>query len=180
MENIKTNTITNWQERKTIAQEKLEEKLEQNYFSVKPKNYENLDIIQQNYFSRLDNYSGQFIEEKFYMEQNIEETQGIFSSKNEYKEAFTELKKFFALTKLYGKGLAMTSPKVDEVWHQFILFTREYHSFCDEFIGRYLHHEPNIPSRMTKKSLDESFHNFVHSYRQTYGKIPEIWGIKQS
>lgn len=31
---------------------------------------------------------------------------------------------------------------LDKMWHEFILFTREYHQFCDEYFGCYLHHVP--------------------------------------
>lgn len=31
---------------------------------------------------------------------------------------------------------------LDEMWHTFLLFTREYTSYCDEFLGGYVHHAP--------------------------------------
>lgn len=37
--------------------------------------------------------------------------------------------------------LAPTKP-IDEYWHTFILFTREYDTFCRMFSGRYVHHKP--------------------------------------
>jgi hypothetical protein len=36
------------------------------------------------------------------------------------------------------------SPIVDEAWHQFILFTREYAEYCNSVAGRFIHHEPHI------------------------------------
>lgn len=41
-----------------------------------------------------------------------------------------------------GKPVGMPSKVVDEAWHQFILFTREYKSFCEQAFGRFLHHTP--------------------------------------
>ena len=41
-----------------------------------------------------------------------------------------------------GKTLGMPSKAVDVAWHEFILMTREYQSFCDEAFGYYLHHSP--------------------------------------
>jgi hypothetical protein len=41
-----------------------------------------------------------------------------------------------------GKTLGMPSRAVDIAWHEFILLTREYQSFCDEAFGYYLHHSP--------------------------------------
>lgn len=31
---------------------------------------------------------------------------------------------------------------IDEMWHTFILFTREYSAFCERNFGRYIHHAP--------------------------------------
>ncbi len=36
----------------------------------------------------------------------------------------------------------MPSCAVDAAWHEMILMTREYHSFCKVAFGRYLHHSP--------------------------------------
>jgi hypothetical protein len=31
---------------------------------------------------------------------------------------------------------------LDEMWHTFLLFTREYAGYCDEYLGGFVHHEP--------------------------------------
>jgi len=31
---------------------------------------------------------------------------------------------------------------IDEMWHTFILFTADYHDFCDRYFGYYIHHRP--------------------------------------
>lgn len=41
-----------------------------------------------------------------------------------------------------GKMVAMPSEIVDVLWHEFILFTREYEQFCKQGLGRFLHHIP--------------------------------------
>jgi len=41
-----------------------------------------------------------------------------------------------------GKMVAMPSEIVDVLWHEFILFTREYEHFCKQGLGRFLHHVP--------------------------------------
>jgi hypothetical protein len=30
----------------------------------------------------------------------------------------------------------------DEMWHAFVLFTREYAEFCEQYVGRFCHHTP--------------------------------------
>jgi hypothetical protein len=34
--------------------------------------------------------------------------------------------------------------EIDEMWHEFILFTKDYTHFCQHYFGEYLHHLPNI------------------------------------
>ncbi len=31
---------------------------------------------------------------------------------------------------------------MDEMWHLFILFTKDYHAFCDTYLDGYIHHTP--------------------------------------
>lgn len=31
---------------------------------------------------------------------------------------------------------------IDEMWHNFILFTGDYAKFCNDYLGRYIHHNP--------------------------------------
>jgi hypothetical protein len=38
--------------------------------------------------------------------------------------------------------LSMPSVVVDDLWHEFVLHTREYAAFCDAALGRFLHHVP--------------------------------------
>lgn len=39
----------------------------------------------------------------------------------------------------------MISSEVDEVWRTFILFTRDYSTFCYEAFGAYIHGQPPVP-----------------------------------
>lgn len=32
--------------------------------------------------------------------------------------------------------------KIDEMWHSFVLYTRDYAEFCQEHFGSFIHHEP--------------------------------------
>ncbi len=36
--------------------------------------------------------------------------------------------------------VSMPSQIVDDLWHEFILYTRNYHSFCKKAFGRYIQH----------------------------------------
>ena len=49
---------------------------------------------------------------------------------------------FYICNQAKAKMVAMPSEIVDVLWHEFILFTREYQLFCKKGIGRFLHHTP--------------------------------------
>lgn len=53
------------------------------------------------------------------------------------------LRQFFLA---YLKGgqhyVSMPSQVVDDLWHEFILHTRDYQQFCDKAFGQFLHHTP--------------------------------------
>jgi hypothetical protein len=53
------------------------------------------------------------------------------------------LREYFHLCNLAGRRMvAMPSQVVDIAWHEFILFTRDYKTFCQQAFGRFLHHTP--------------------------------------
>ncbi|MDR7049996.1 hypothetical protein J2X54_002451 [Duganella sp. 3397] len=55
------------------------------------------------------------------------------------------LRQFF-LVHLKGRGqfVSMPSQVVDDLWHEFILYTRAYEKFCHKAFGGLLHHTPAI------------------------------------
>lgn len=50
-----------------------------------------------------------------------------------------------------GAGISI----LDDVWHIFILHTKEYSDFCEQFFGQYLHHWPS--NQQESKLLGEHF-----------------------
>ena len=49
-------------------------------------------------------------------------------------------------------GITPSLKMLDEAWHVFILFTRDYSDFCAHHFGRYIHHQPTIGD----ESLEDS------------------------
>lgn len=62
-----------------------------------------------------------------------EETHLVFKALRDY---------FWMCNKAKRRMVAMPSQVVDDAWHEFILFTRNYKIFCSKAIGRFLHHTP--------------------------------------
>lgn len=125
-----------------------------------------LQLIQE-----LSDFRAPYVREKLGIEKKI-------SSDIEFMEAFTEFKKYVVLAMLNpATRMEMPSRIVDEVWHQFILFTKEYHEFCNRFLGHYMHHSPKTSFT---PGQPEDKENFSREYRAIFGNLPEIWQLDYS
>jgi hypothetical protein len=66
------------------------------------------------------------------------------------------LRQFFGAHLLSGrKFVAMPSQVVDDLWHEFILYTRDYEQFCKRAFGRFMHHTPAVV--IESASLGDSY-----------------------
>jgi len=66
-------------------------------------------------------------------------------------EAFLETAKFLYLCK--DSDFLVPSRQIDDVWHELILCTREYQKFCEEFLGTFIHHSPELPGEEVTTNL---------------------------
>ena len=86
-----------------------------------------------------------------------------------------EFKKYMAIMVMghsKGRGVAMTSPIIDEIWHQLILFTIEYHKFSIMLNKQYIHHTPNTKSF---KFGPDAVSFFYDTYKKYFGDLHPIW-----
>ena len=59
---------------------------------------------------------------------------------------------FLAHLKSGRKFVAMPSQVTDELWHELILFTKNYDAFCRKAFGHFLHHTPAVELTDTRQS----------------------------
>jgi hypothetical protein len=72
-------------------------------------------------------------------------------------DAFTELLKFLWLCQKHRQDIKSNPndaslqfsctihaemKEIDDMWHTFLLFTRDYSNFCNHYFGHFLHHDP--------------------------------------
>ncbi|VUD42237.1 hypothetical protein TDB9533_00651 [Thalassocella blandensis] len=62
---------------------------------------------------------------------------------------------------------------IDEMWHNFVLFTKEYVGFCQKFFGRYMHHAPFAESE--KKQMEDKFKDMTTSEKKSYLMDQKRW-----
>jgi hypothetical protein len=103
----------------------------------------------------------------------------IAASAEEAEALFLEAKKYIVLVRSDESTIwEMNSLRVDEAWHQFILFTAQYADFCQRFFGRYIHHSPSNAPKVEdpRERPVASFVMFAERYEQLFGSpLPAIW-----
>ncbi len=62
----------------------------------------------------------------------------------EWEHRWFEWERYLIMTAIL-RSVQMYSPKVDEVWHEMLMFTREYKEFSKKYLNMMLHHIPNAP-----------------------------------
>lgn len=103
---------------------------------------------------------------------------GTVTTREQAHALFQEVKKYLVLAAESELAIPMFSQRIDDAWHQFILFTREYGEFCREFAGYYLHHEPlesspSAPAESPRRSMTRA--DFSERYARYFGSVSELW-----
>lgn len=117
-------------------------------------------------------YQAPFLVEKLIKER-------VVDTPEEAQALFTEVKRYMVIAVLdETKSWHMYSLRIDECWHQFILFTRQYIEFCNKYFGRYIPHSPsNAPEVNLGRSIETTtFQQFSERYKELFGSpLPDIW-----
>lgn len=75
---------------------------------------------------------------------------------------------FLAYLKGGRRPVAMPSQVVDELWHEFILYTRHYQRFCGHAFGGFLHHTPAVVLGKERRSNEGLRRCFWWSCREEH------------
>jgi hypothetical protein len=73
---------------------------------------------------------------------------------------------FLAYLKGDCQRVAMPSQVVDDLWHEFILFTRDYSNFCQLAFGQFLHHTPAVAMRHSRQDNEGLRRVWWHACRE--------------
>jgi hypothetical protein len=93
-------------------------------------------------------------------------------SETEARERFQETKKFLLLCSTDRNTAFVPSKKIDVMWHQFILNSRDYFCFC-ELLGGYVHHQPS------EMPQPEGYEKTLEGLRKVFGELnPNYWNEK--
>jgi hypothetical protein len=84
----------------------------------------------------------------------------------------SEFQKFMGLLKSATAPVAMVSPRIDHLWHEFITCTVLYRNYCARFVGHYLDHMPRTDWNPVPEN---AVLNFFEAYEATHGAVPPCW-----
>jgi len=87
---------------------------------------------------------------------------------------FDDTKRFLYLTATHP-GAWSPPRRVDEGWHEFLMFTRDYVDFCQRYFNRFIHHEPK---RLNDPSTGGSqTRNAILAARELFGELSPNWNF---
>lgn len=66
---------------------------------------------------------------------------------------------------------------IDNMWHTFLLFTRDYQVFCDKYLGYFFHHQP-APIKLAKTSQKKYEAELSRYLSYIYDKLGEETLVK--
>ncbi len=116
------------------------------------------------------------------MKFNIDDVMERYQKKHGLKKRILrlherEIKRFLLVCALNntGKSIGMRG-KVDELWHEFIIFTRLYTKFCYQIAGCYLDHSPVIKGK-EPKNKGAGYLRFISLYKDIFSEDPvnDVW-----
>jgi hypothetical protein len=67
---------------------------------------------------------------------------------------------------------------MDEMWHNFILFTKEYTKYCESLYGHYLHHTPAVGEDDESISEDLLRENLLYIEKHLGLEVVNRWYIE--
>jgi hypothetical protein len=93
------------------------------------------------------------------------------------RRRWRELVRFLLMVGHAGeRGYGMHGP-VDGLWHDFVLHTALYQTFCERYAGRFLHHHPG--TSQPGAAWRAGYLRFLVDYRTVFGEAPpdDLWPL---
>lgn len=103
----------------------------------------------------------------------------VVRSREEAEALFREVKRYLVLTASSPTvAWGMYSLRIDQIWHQFILFTRQYIEYCRANFGKYIQHAPSTAPTVEglPKMTPSTLAMFAQRYEELFGEpLPDLW-----
>ena len=94
------------------------------------------------------------------------------------RQLFKDTKLFLLLCAENPRQHYVPTKAIDEGWHNFILYTRDYASFCDNYFGKFLHHQPH-DSFTNHKSSGGALRTLHAAYDAFGSGLSDNWHVAE-
>jgi hypothetical protein len=93
----------------------------------------------------------------------------------EWEWTWFELKRYFLMCGIM-RQVQMYGARTDDIWHEMLVFTREYQHFCERFCGTMIHHAPHGQASRPCED-DRAWFDWVYSELYEPSPVTEqVWG----
>jgi hypothetical protein len=96
----------------------------------------------------------------------------LYKRDREFADAILREAKRMLLLRCIRKHPVTPSIEIDDAWHEMILFTRFYQSFCKFLGGGFLHHDPE-PETPVEDDGTPLYDLTRQWYREEFGSAPD-------
>lgn len=122
----------------------------------------NLPMLEQKDIAQLEAYKPPtLLLERYMKEQSCK--------RKKADKAFIALKQFLYVCATASHRCS-PSAEIDPMWHEFLMFSEVYYTFCMKYFDRVIHHHP------TKRKMPASYKETYASALKIFGKLdPEFW-----
>lgn len=101
-------------------------------------------------------------------------------SKEVAEAVFLDMLRFLWLTSSH-RGYFSPPPRIDEAWHTMILFTKDYASFCEQYIGEFIHHQPfagGLEPKADPITNRYPLANTLEVAKAVFGDLSDSWAVQ--
>ena len=95
----------------------------------------------------------------------------------EAEHLFIDMKQFLYLCGT-RPGICSPTDPIDAAWHEFILYTQDYTTFCEEMFGRYIHHVPPTYLSNENVSKGKTWRTFQVA-QDIFGELGPSWDVPE-
>lgn len=92
---------------------------------------------------------------------------------------------FIVYLRARGKYVSMPSQAVDDLWHEFILYTKAYREYCGKAFGRFFDHTPAVALSADKRNNAGLRRTWWHACKEEHidprhpSRLPLLFAIDQ-
>lgn len=100
-------------------------------------------------------------------------------AEDELQRRINEFFKFIYLQSMNDTGFIPVTQEIDDIWHEYILQTRDYEALCRDLpLQQFVHHQTisleQYASKRNRKEVVKAMLDWLPNYRKHFGNFTEL------